>query len=54
MFKVEDNGIYRVYPKLHEDGYNIEKLIIPKDIFIEAFNKYIKSNTFKDWERKLP
>lgn len=39
MYKVSDDGICRATPL---NGYNTYETIIPKEIFIEAFNRWCK------------
>lgn len=41
---VDDYGISKVI-KLDDWGGYIEELIIPKEVFIEAFQKYIKAES---------
>lgn len=53
-FKVREDGIYCI----DKISY-MSELIIPKDIFIEAYNKYINptAGAYKEiaeWQRKLP
>ena len=45
-FIVRENGIYRITEVDGYAGYTSE-LILPKDIFIEAYNKYIKGEYIK-------
>lgn len=39
-FLVEDDGVYRETPV--SPLFSKRELLIPKNVFIEAFNKYIK------------
>lgn len=53
MYEVNNDGIY---VNIHDD---IWKLVMPKEMFIEAFNKYIKptlitKQDINEWERRLP
>lgn len=40
-YSVEKDGIYREVPI--NELFSRKDLVVPKEIFIEAFNKYIKS-----------
>ena len=46
-FIVREKGIYRITEVDDYAGYTSE-LILPKDIFIEAYNKYIKNEEAED------
>ena len=44
-YKVREDGIYNSIETFDQDGesmYAEEKMVIPKDAFIEAYNTYIK------------
>ena len=47
-FEVTDSGIYKII-EVHEDGNYISKMLMSKDVFIEAYHKWIldsdKENT---------
>ena len=40
-YKVDDHGISQV-EQIIDGKFHITKLIMPKEVFIEAYNKYIK------------
>lgn len=42
-FIITDDGIFKIIEKFN-DNVDIEELIIPKEIFIKAYEKYIKDS----------
>ena len=46
---VDNSGIYVKLPN-HEYAY---ETLMPKEIFIEAYNKYIRDNTYSDIDKEF-